>query len=137
MMNNAAFKLEGYLFDKVFLDLSNLQPKSTFNIDFSPSGVFNSENKSYELTFIFSAKEDENKSDVVKIRCVASFSFHNINSLEDVPEYFYNNSIAILFPYVRAFVSTLTLQANFAPIVLPTLNLSDLKDVLKKNTIQQ
>ena len=63
-MNKAAFKLDGYLFDKVFLDLSNLQPQSTFDIDFAPSGVFHNENKSYELTFIFSAKEDENKNDL-------------------------------------------------------------------------
>jgi preprotein translocase subunit SecB len=136
-MNKAAFKLDGYLFDKVFLDLSNLQPQSTFDIDFAPSGVFHNENKSYELTFIFSAKEDENKNEVVKIRCVALFSFNNINSIDDIPEYFYTNAIAILFPYIRAFVGTLTLQANFAPIVLPTLNLSDLKDVLKKSTVQQ
>ena len=31
-------------------------------------------------------------------------------------------------------VSTLTLQANATPMVLPTLNLSDLKDVLKEHT---
>ena len=47
---------------------------------------------------------------------------------------FISNSIAILFPYVRAFVSTLTLQANIKPILLPTLNLSSLQDILRENT---
>ena len=52
----------------------------------------------------------------------------------DIPGFFYPNSIAILFPYIRAFVSTLTLQANVTPIVLPTLNLTNLQEKLKKNT---
>ncbi|EXZ22215.1 pretranslocase subunit SecB family protein, partial [Bacteroides fragilis str. S13 L11] len=54
--------------------------------------------------------------------------------LAEIPNFFYPNSIAILFPYVRAFVSTLTLQANIKPILLPTLNLSSLQDTLRENT---
>lgn len=135
-MEKAAFKLDSYVFDKVNLDLSGLKPKSTFDIDFTPSGVFDSRGKSFKLTFVFTAKDDENKMEVVMVRCVALFSFRDISNFDEVPDYFYVNSIAILFPYVRAFVSTLTLQANVAPMVLPTLNLTDLKDVLKKNTVQ-
>lgn len=33
------------------------------------------------------------------------------------------NAPAILFPYVRAYVSTMTAQAGIIPIVLPTINL--------------
>lgn len=54
--------------------------------------------------------------------------------LKDIPDFFYANSIAIIFPYIRAFVSTLTLQANIPPIVLPTLNLSQLRTILRDNT---
>ena len=81
--------------------------------------------------------DDESGNEVVNVRCVARYSFHDIHSLDEVPDYFYSNSIAILFPYVRAFVSTLTLQANVAPILLPTLNLSELQNVLKENTLQK
>ena len=136
-MDKAAFKLDGYVFDRVSLDLSNLQPKSTFDIDFAPSGVFVGENKSFELTFVFIAMDDESGNEVVNVRCVARYSFHDIHSLDEVPDYFYSNSIAILFPYVRAFVSALTLQANVAPILLPTLNLSEMQNVLKENTLQK
>lgn len=41
--------------------------------------------------------------------------FESARTLEDIPDYFYANSIAILFPYVRAFVSTVSLQANIPP----------------------
>jgi len=34
------------------------------------------------------------------------------------------NAPAIAFPYLRSFVSTMTINAGFAPIVLPTVNLT-------------
>jgi len=40
-----------------------------------------------------------------------------------------------MFPYIRAFVSTLTLQANTKLLKLGLMNLSELEEPLKKNTI--
>lgn len=136
-MEPAKFSLVNYRFDKVALNLDKLQPKTSFNIDFDPSGLFNNETKSFILTFIFTAKNENTLDEVINVRCIAEFSFSEINGFGDIPAYFYNNSIAILFPYIRAFVSTLTLQANIPPILLPTLNLSDLKERLIKNTVEK
>ena len=36
----------------------------------------------------------------------------------DIPDYFYPNSLAIVFPYVRSFVSSVTLQANIESPIL-------------------
>lgn len=133
-MNNAVFKLDSYIFDRIALDLSGQQPEATFNVDFKPSGKLFAEKALYELTFTFTAADAGTGREVVSVRCVAQFSFRNLESPLSIPDYFYTNAIAIIFPYVRAMVSTLTLQANAAPMVLPTLNLSNLKDVLKENT---
>ena len=133
-MNNAAFKLEKYIFDQAKLDLSQLKAETTFNIDFLPSGVFYAENDKYVLTFVFTAKDADTVKEIAFVRCIATFLFRDMNEDKEIPEYFYTNSIAILFPYIRAFVSTLTLQANVVPIVLPILNLSDLKDTLMAHT---
>jgi preprotein translocase subunit SecB len=133
-MNTAAFKLEKYLFDKVSMDLSKLKAETTFNIDFDPSGEFYPDKDKYILTFVFSAKDDESDNEIINIRCRATYLFRGLNESKDIPDYFFNNAIAILFPYVRAFVSTITLQANVAPMVLPTLNLSELKDTLASHT---
>lgn len=35
------------------------------------------------------------------------------------------NAIAILFPYVRAIVSTFTANANVAPVILPPMNINE------------
>ncbi|ANI88819.1 preprotein translocase subunit SecB [Arachidicoccus ginsenosidimutans] len=38
------------------------------------------------------------------------------------------NAPAIAFPYLRAFISNLTLQAGFEPIILPSINFINLGD---------
>lgn len=64
----------------------------------------------------------------------ASFQFsEDVIDIEDIPTYFYANSIAIVFPYLRAFISSLTIQANLKPMILPTMNLTSLSSPLKEN----
>lgn len=129
----AKFSLLSYRFNQVELNLENIEANETFVLDFSPSGNLFSEKGEYVLIIEFKALA-ENKDTVVKVKCNAVFSFGQPCTLDEIPTYFYSNSIAILFPYIRAFVSTLTLQANVKPILLPTLNLSTLQEELKRNT---
>lgn len=133
-MESAAFSFKRYKFVKSSFDLSNVGVKTALEMNINPSGRFSEKKKEFLLQFDFSA-HDEKKREVVSITCVAEFSFLNVKSFSDIPEYFYANSIAIVFPYVRAFISTLTLQANVAPLVLPTMNLSSLKEQLLQNTV--
>lgn len=139
-MEQAVFSLKNYKFDKVTLDFVDVV-SSRLRLNIEPFGEFNLASKIYTLTFIFNAFAAADGNDglpmeksLVNIRCVAEFEFKNVNVIEDIPPYFYSNSIAILFPYVRAFISTVTLQANISPIMLPTMNLSSLQEELKKNT---
>lgn len=123
--------MEGFRFEEIQMDLRNVP--DTLRIDIKPTGVFNSGNGLYELTFNFAVTSDE-AYQVVKIVCKASFKFKEIRNLDDIPQYFYSNSIAIIFPYVRSFISSVTLQANIKPITLPVMNLTSLQDELKNNT---
>lgn len=133
-MERASFRLVDYHFDKIVLDLVNLKPNSEFNIDFIPNGKFHISTNKYLLEFTFKANIDSSESDNILIHCVAEYEFQNVRSKEDIPSFFYANSIAILFPYIRAFVSTVTLQANVKPLMLPTMNLSSLNSELANNT---
>ena len=134
-MEKATFSLEGYHFQEISLCLDGLESSPTLSINFNPQGEFIKSESVYNLKFSFNAKPENTENSVVKVVCKATFKFQNVKTLEDIPDYFYPNSIAIIYPYVRALVSTLTLQANVKPILLPTMNLSSLKDDLKANTI--
>jgi preprotein translocase subunit SecB len=117
------------------IDLELNTSKNLF-VDFSPSGIFNKADSTYILTFYFSALSSEEKGTkpFLNVRCNGVFKLNNVNDLEDIPNFFYRNSIAILFPYLRAFVSIITNQANIPGIVLPTMNLSALENPLRENT---
>lgn len=135
-MNNAVFSLKQYIFDQVTIDLSHLDKNSPLSLDINPSGTYNPQTGEYDLSFLFQVMQgQDNENQIVSIRCVAQFIFATPVSPEEFPAMFYANSIAILFPYVRAFVSTVTLQANIIPpIIIPTLNLTSLEGQLRKNT---
>jgi len=133
-MERASFRLVNYHFDKIVLNLENLKPNSEFKIDFIPKGKYYSSTNKYLLEFTFNASIDSSEIDNIHIHCVAEYEFRNISNKEDIPSFFYANSIAILFPYVRSFVSTITLQANVKPLMLPTMNLSSLNGELANNT---
>lgn len=132
-MEKAAFKLYNYHFTKVSLDF-NIPNDAELNISFNPNGVFYAKDAHYDLVFDVTVECVETGTEVVKVSCEASFSFGNKVSIEDIPDYFYPNSLAIIFPYVRAFVSTISLQANVQPVILPTVNLMGLTEKLKKQT---
>lgn len=135
-MEQAAFSLKNYQFTKAALNLQGLHPQKKLSIDFMPKGCLSTSERKYKLEFLFSASIDgeDGSISVVEVTCIAEFLFNKDVTLDTIPVFFYPNSIAIIFPYIRAFVSTLTLQANIPPMVLPTLNLTSLQDTLRENT---
>jgi preprotein translocase subunit SecB len=141
--NKAAFSLEKFYFEKVLLDNTQSEDSEEIKLDFHPSGEFYSSgnNSLFDLKLRFRAysiSRDKDNPDV-DITLKATFKFDGLLELDEVPSYFYGNSIAIVFPYIRAFVSTLSLQSNHSSklIVLPTLNLSQLSVPLRENTIKR
>ena len=134
-MQKAAFSIINYQFDKVSIDLNNHNSKD-LSLSFDTSGIYFNENQNFELRFVVKVAQNTAEKPFAEISCKGTFKFENIDSFDNIPEFFYRNSIAILFPYVRAYLSLVTTQANVPGIILPTLNLSNLETELKKNTTQ-
>jgi preprotein translocase subunit SecB len=78
------------------------------------------------LTVSIKDKED---SFTCQIICRGEFTFKPDGDI--IPEYFYINAPAIIFPYVRAYISTLTnLSTAGFSVTIPTLRM-DFKEQLK------
>ena len=137
-MQKAAFSIKNYVFDKVTIDLENNVSKDVL-IDFETEGVFHEDSSSFELTFKVIAFNEKMgaESPFLIVRCKGFFSFQNVTAFEDIPDFFYRNCIAILFPYVRAYASMITTQANAPGVILPTLNLVSLESELRNKTIKK
>lgn len=70
----------------------------------------------------------------IEIEAVANYSFDRHIDVESLDKLFYVNAPALLFPYIRAYISTLTNLSGFEPVNLPTLNMTKLGNDLKRNT---
>ena len=102
-----------------------------FTLSFDPSGVVLPSLGQFHLQLGFTAKDANNLVDI-NLVAVAIFQYEGIDNIAD-SQYFVVNAPAIAFPYLRAYISTLTTQSGIPPIILPTLNLSGLADLLKQN----
>lgn len=130
----AAFKFEKYRIPEFSYTNSN-KTKTNLGISIDPKGTYSKGNFDVEINV--RAIDSENPEVLIlTLKCIATFKFEEEVSLASIPSYFYKNSIAIVFPYLRAFVSTLTLQANTGLIQLGLLNLTGLEKELLDNTIE-
>jgi len=134
-MQSASFSIINYQFDKVYINLHNYKKEDDLGILFQPKGVFQKDKKIFELIFLVSLQH-KNTEPFVRINCKGLFKFKDVETIEDIPDFFYKNSIAILFPYVRSYISLVTTQANVPGIILPTYNLSSLEEKLRNNTTE-
>lgn len=70
---------------------------------------------------------DQKENLKIKVSAKGYFEFKD-DCPEEMKDNFMNiNAPAILFPYIRAYISTLTALSGITPIILPTLNLSERK----------
>ena len=70
---------------------------------------------------IYENAVENNKPFEMKIDLTGYFIVEGIE-----PERFKANAIAILYPYVRALISTYTANANINPLILPAINVNKL-----------
>lgn len=123
------FKFNGYLVRHSEIKLSEHIPDGEeLRIDIEPSGV--KRGKDFDLTLRLYLCDEGGLLDI-NIEVVGYFTLKNDEA--NVPEFLTLNAPAILFPYVRAYVSLLTSLSGKGTINLPTLNLSGLSGKLKEN----
>ncbi len=130
----AVFKFDSYKISSFsFYEPKNDEQK--INLAFNPSGVFIKNSKTFVLILEFAAIGNDDGDIILKTKLESIFKFESIE-LETIPAYFYKNAIAIVFPYLRAFISTLTQLASVKHLLLPILNLESLEKKLKENVSQ-
>jgi preprotein translocase subunit SecB len=138
-VKKAAFSIENYKIKRFSYTEHSPALSETLSLAFRPSGKFYPDKNVFvmELVFVGSIENETNPSsdiNVIDVVLEASFKFEETLSFDELPPYFFKNTLGIVFPYLRAFVSTLTFQANLNPVILPLLNLTTLERFFKENT---
>lgn len=128
-MSNSKFQFQGYNITRSLIERTAENPDLNVSIAFSPQGVLNKANNQFKLNLsvkITDKKETYN----IEIDVVAVYTFENIENSESL---LYINAPALVFPYIRAYISTLTTLSGLPTVMLPTMNLTEVGKELKNN----
>ena len=111
------------------------QSYDEINITINPSGKLFKKDKKFELSLeVIVFDKSNNNEELIQILCTSTFLFsEDVEDKNSISSYFLINAPAIAFPYIRAYLSSLTVQSGKQALVLPTFNLSALADNLKEN----
>jgi len=93
-----------------------------FQINIEHIPLINKSDKNLFQTIFIATITSKDKSVNIQVKAAADFKV-----IGEVEKAIYDNFVninapAIAFPYLRAFVSNLTVQAGMAPIILPPVN---------------
>lgn len=66
--------------------------------------------------------QDENNVLNIEVNIVGNFEIDK--DTEDLQSFIEINAPAILFPYIRAHITTITSLSGIKPVILPTLNMT-------------
>jgi preprotein translocase subunit SecB len=137
-MKNAeksSFDFEGFKIIRSLFERKEGELGKNFNIKFQPTGVYHVNENLFQLKLGTSIINDSSLLNI-EIEAIANFKIHGENSDKMLNNFFYLNAPAILFPYIRAYVSSLTTLSGISSVNLPTLNLSNLAAELEQNTVR-
>jgi len=133
MEDFSKFQFKGFKIIRSVIERNDKEQSKKISLGFSPEGFINKKDSIFQLHLGIKI-EDENKAFNIEINAVGDYYFENKEGLDNLNNYFFVNAPALLFPYIRAYISTLTNLSGFDPINLPTLNMTSLGEDLKKNT---
>ena len=132
--SEAKFRFSDFIIKKSLIEKKDSESGSNFNINIQPEGKIFRKDQKFQLELKTIIKDN---NDVVNIEVVTlgNFYFDQEIASEQLHKYFFLNAPAIMFPYIRAYITTLTSLSGYKPIILlPTLNLSSIGEQLKENT---
>jgi preprotein translocase subunit SecB len=132
--NKSAFQFDNFKIIRSIFDRKDGEISKKINIGFLPSAKYFKAKGKFVLLLnvkIF----DANKLLNIEVIAEAEYTLKGTAEGKLISNYFYINAPAILFPYIRAYISTLTTLSGYSsPITLPTMNLASLAKDLEKNT---
>jgi preprotein translocase subunit SecB len=128
----AAFRLVDFVIKESHI-IFNEKGEYSLDINLSPKGSILKSLNQFILNLAVVVKDTQDRF-IVNIVTQATFEFDEGADVESYKSsYFTTNAPAIVFPYIRSYISSLTAQSGLLTITLPTLNLSGLAGSLKEN----
>jgi preprotein translocase subunit SecB len=134
-VTQAPFKFKNFIIPESQIKIAPGANSDSIDVKINPEGVIHENKKIFEVTLNIFLTSDEKFE--VAVKMVGLFEFKDVIVKEELNNYFYVNAPAIIFPYLRSYISALTALSGCNTIILPPMNMTLLGEDLKKNTIVQ
>lgn len=120
----AKFRFKGYkIVESHIVTNTEEETSQNLNVEFGQTVGVNEEGHNMRLEMMASIS-DENKALDIKVKAQGFFEFETDLKPDEKDIFFRTSAPAILFPYVRAYITTLSSLSGVKPVILPTLNMS-------------
>lgn len=126
----ASFRFLNYIVEKSDFSISGPVISNEMEMNLELGLILNTDSSSHKLS-IYADIKDKGENLSFKVMLAGFFNSENCTE-QQRNKFLCFNAPAILFPYLRAFVSSVTGQAGITPVIIPTINLmSDGEKLLK------
>lgn len=127
--NRSVLRFEKYIVKSISFEANEkfLNEEKGVDLDFDFDTKSNADGNALEIELSVNIFDDAVKNGYpfeMKVILKGFFSIDNGGDNIDI-SIFETNAIAILFPYLRAIVSSYTANANVAPVLLPAMNINE------------
>ena len=130
-VEKAHFRFVEYLFKETSIKLTGEDISDDVEFGIEPNGIFEEDNKMFILTLNVLVKDKKSNLEV-KMTVTGKFEYET-NDIQELVPYLGFNAPAIMFPYIRAYITNITALGGMSPIILPTLNMENVgKELLDK-----
>lgn len=131
MESKSSFQFEGYRVKKAILEINKISGDE-LDVKFDVSGELNIPKKKFFLSL---KTEISDVSRDINFEVEFEGKFSITSEKVEINDFILINAPAILFPYIRAYITTMTSLSGIKPMILPTLNLTSLKSELEDKIV--
>lgn len=126
----AQFQFNDYIVEHCKLNQTGKPISERMNFFIQPLGSLNEEKNTFELRLEVKVSDNEKNFDLEMT--IKGFFSYTTNNKDLLMKFICSNSPAIMFPYIRAYVSSISSLSGVAPIIMPTLNMQKIGETLQK-----
>lgn len=129
MDKKSSFQFNGFKVIKSLIEIKG-QGSEELKLEIEPKATLNNQVNVFTLEMKVVIVDETGN---IKIEIIVEGEYSIAQRDENLKPFLFTNAPAILFPYVRSYITSLTALSGTSPIILPTMNLSSLKERLTTN----
>lgn len=138
MSINSKLIFKNYVVEKVEFEANFEYSGEDRKIDFDFNSNYTFDDNNFVLnleTIVFPKAKINDYPFTMRVKLIGLFEVESETTEKDKIDFAEKNSIAILFPYIRALISVYTSNANIGAIILPPINVVKYLEDKKKKGI--